>query len=100
MDLTRIILGPVVTEKAERMKESGKRVYTLHVRSDATKVDVKNALRKLYDVEVLSIRVLRMSSKLRTVGRAKVIRKRDPFKKMMVTLGPKSKQLDLTAMKS
>ena len=50
MQLTSVIIGPVVTEKAERQKTMG--TYTIVVHPAATKIDVKNALRKFYDVEV------------------------------------------------
>ena len=100
MDLSRIILGPVVTEKAERQKTSD-RTYTMHVANDATKIDVKNALKKYYDLDATSVRVMRTTSKVRAFGsRGKTLTKRKPYKKVMVTLGEKSKPLDITSFKS
>ena len=98
MDLSRIILGPLVTEKAERGKEA--RTYTLRVVPSATKIDVKNALKRFYDIDVLSVRVLKIHPKDRLMGNGKVIRKRKAAKKMLVTLGEKSKPLDLIQFKT
>ena len=95
MDLPRVIIGPVVTEKAERLKTS--RSYTLKVSNNATKIDVANALRQYYDADVASVRVMRTPSKIRVAGRGTVISKRKPMKKVIVTLTPKSKPLDLAS---
>lgn len=99
MDLSRVIVGPVVTEKAERLKAVN-RTYTIRVAPKATKIDVVNALAKYYDVEATSVRVMRMPSKVRVVGRGRVLTKRKPFKKVMVTISEKSKPLDIANFKS
>ncbi len=98
MDLSQVIIGPVVTEKAERQKAN--RTYTLRVSKRATKIDVKNALRRFYDVEVESVRVMRTTGKVRRFGRGNVMMKRQPFKKVIVTLVPKSKALDVASFKN
>ncbi len=93
MQLTSVIIGPVVTEKAERQKTMG--TYTIVVHPDATKVDVKNALRKFYDVEVASVRSLRTRPKTRVLGQGSVMEKRHRSKRMIIRLTKKSKSLDL-----
>jgi len=98
MDLSRVIIGPVVTEKAERQKVN--RTYTLHVAHKANKIDVKNALSKYYDVEVTSVRAQRVPGKVRSSRGSGTRQKRHPMKKVMVTLSPKSKALDLAAFRS
>ncbi|PIR53914.1 50S ribosomal protein L23 [Candidatus Peregrinibacteria bacterium CG10_big_fil_rev_8_21_14_0_10_42_8] len=98
MELSQVVVGAIVTEKAERLKGVN-RTYTIRVAPNATKVDIANALTKFYDVEVTSVRTMRMPSKTRAVGRGKVITKRKPFKKVMVTLSPKSKPLDIANFK-
>lgn len=97
MDLTRVIIGPVFTEKSERLKEH--RTYSLQVAPSATKIDVKNALKKFYDVEVTSVRSMRVRAKYRAIGAGKEIAKRKSVKRMLVTLSPKSKPLDVSAFK-
>ena len=97
MDLSRIILGPVTTEKSERLKTE--RTYTLKVHPAATKVDIKNALKKFYDIEVASVRAVRVGTKQRSLGAGRTMTKRHPSKKMMITLDKNSPTLDLTKFK-
>ena len=98
MHLSSVIIGPVVTEKAERLKAV--HTYVLKVRSEATKVDLKNALRQFYDVEVASVRVLRTTPKVRIVGQGTVMEKRHRSKRMIVRLTKKSKPLDLSTFRA
>ncbi|OIO53568.1 50S ribosomal protein L23 [Candidatus Peregrinibacteria bacterium CG1_02_54_53] len=100
MSYARIILGPVVTEKAERLKAAARHAYTLWVAKSATKVDVKSALEHFYDIEVASVRVMRTRSKRRSFGAAaQTMVKRAAMKKVIVTLKSKSKPLDLATFK-
>ncbi len=94
MQISSVILGPVVTEKAERQRAAN--TYVLRVHLDATKIDVKQALHTFFDVEVESIRVLRVAPKVRLLGAGKSMEKRHRSKRMIVRLSKKSKPLDLT----
>lgn len=96
MDLTQVILGSVVTEKAERQKAS--RLYTLKVHPHATKVDIKNALRRHYGVDPQGISIMKVRPKLRLVGRGKSIEKRSAGKRALVQLSKDSKALDLSTI--
>jgi len=97
MELSHVILGPIVTEKAERLKAAGPRhTHTLEVHPKATKIDVKNALQRYYDISVASVRIVKVSAKSRSLQDGKTMEKRHAFKKALVTLAPKSKQLDLS----
>ncbi|MCF7844281.1 MAG: 50S ribosomal protein L23 [Kiritimatiellales bacterium] len=96
MDLSRVILGPIVTEKAERLK--GSRTYTLKVDNAATKIDIKAALKRFYDVEAEKVRVMRVVSKKRASRRG-IMQKRNPYKKVMVTISKQSKTLDIATFK-
>lgn len=98
MHLSTIIIGPVVTEKAEALKMQ--KTYVLQVRSEATKIDVKNALKQFYDVDVDSVRVLRTRPKVRLLGQGRTLEKRHRTKRMMVTLSKKSKALDLSTLRA
>lgn len=100
MELTRIILGPIVTEKAEGLKASEThRTYTMQVAASATKVDVKNALKRFYDLDVASVRVINTRPKSRSIGKGSM-EKRHRMKKMLVTLAKGSKALDFTSFKT
>ena len=98
MNLTQVILGDIVTEKAERLKAM--KVRTLRVHPKATKIDISNALRKHYGVEPVAIRIVKIRSKSRLVGRGRSIRKRGASKRALVTLSAKSKALDLSHLQS
>ncbi len=98
MDLSRVIIAPVVTEKAERLKAGDKvHTYTLRVDPAATKIDVKNALKTFFDVEVTKVRIIKTQAKRRDLGAGKMMEKRHAFKKALVTLSAKSKALDISA---
>jgi len=97
MDLSSVILGPVVTEKAERLKAGAVHTYTLRIAPWATKVDVKNSLKLFYDVDARSIRILRTQAKHRDLGAGKSMEKRHATKKALVTLATDSKPLDIAA---
>ena len=100
MDHTSLILGPVVTEKAERQKAQTPHVYALRVHPQATKVDIAHALERLFHVEIAKVRVMRVRSKSRNTGRGSLMEKRQEYKKAIVTLKEKSKPLDLAALKT
>ena len=51
-----IIKAPVVTEKSEAAKETGK--YTFKVDPKANKIEIKEAIEKLFNVKVTSIRTI------------------------------------------
>jgi ribosomal protein L23 len=97
MNLLNVIIGAVVTEKAERLKAMPRHTYTLRVAPKATKVEVQTALEKYYGVEVASVRMSRIQPKTRVLGPGKSMEKRHAAKKALVTLGKKSKALDLAA---
>lgn len=102
MELSRVILGPVVTEKAERLKAPAKglRTVTLRVAQHATKIEIKQALKRFYDVEVAGVRVMRVRAKSRPFGRGQILEKRHPFRKALVTLRKESKTLDIASFRT
>ncbi len=101
MDLSRVIIGPVVTEKAERLKAgsaSGSgQTYTVTIAPQATKIDVKNAIRQYYQVNVKSVRIVKVQPKTRLFGAGSTMEKRHPSKRALITLTKDSKPLDLSA---
>jgi len=63
---TDIILGVLVTEKSERLKTGGR--YTLRVRSDANKFQIRDAVERLFKVHVDEVRVMNFRGKKRRMG--------------------------------
>ncbi|MGQ9707789.1 MAG: 50S ribosomal protein L23 [bacterium] len=61
-----VILGVLVTEKSERLK--GVNSYTLRVRSDANKFQIRNAVERIFKVRVTEVRVMNFKGKERKMG--------------------------------
>ena len=83
-----IILAPVVTEKSSDGIQEGK--YTFKVNKKATKVDIKNAVEKLFEVKVLSVNTVTVKGKEKRVGRN--VGKTSDWKKAIVTIDTKASE--------
>lgn len=77
-----IIKAPVITEKSEIARNDG--VYTFKVDPRANKLEIKEAIEKIFNVKVASIRTLNVKPKKRRVGRYTGLTNRT--KKAFVTL--------------
>ena len=77
-----IIIAPVVTEKSSDFIQEGK--YTFKVNKKATKVDIKNAVEKLFEVKVLNVNTVTVKGKEKRVGRN--VGKTSDWKKAIVTI--------------
>ena len=62
-----ILVKPVVTEKSSA--ELGKNIYTFIVQRNATKIDVRNAVEKIYGVKVAKVNTQNVAGKKRNYGR-------------------------------
>jgi len=82
-DLSKVILMPHVSEKSVMIADNVKQ-QTFKVASEATKKDVKDAIEKLFDVEVVNVNILSVTGKIKVFGRS--IGKRKNYKKAYVTL--------------
>ncbi len=81
--LTKIILGPVVAEKASRVAEINNQVV-LKVLPGANKIEIKHAVESLFDVKVESVTTTNVKGKVKRTGRT--FGKRSDWKKAYVTL--------------
>lgn len=61
-----IIIRPIITEKSSFAMSEGK--YTFEVSKKATKVDVRNAVEKLFEVKVLKVATINMKGKPKRQG--------------------------------
>ena len=77
-----IIKAPVINEKSMADKENWK--YTFKVDPRANKIEIKNAIEKIFNVKVTSIRTLNVKPRKRRVGRYTGLTNRT--KKAIVTL--------------
>ena len=77
-----IIIAPVITEKSNDGMQEGK--YTFEVSKKATKVDIANAVEKLFEVKVLKVNTVTVKGKLKRMG--KYEGKTSDWKKAIVTI--------------
>ena len=84
-----IILAPIVTEKSSLEMQNGK--YTFEVAKKATKVQIKNAVEKLFNVRVLQVNTMNIRGKEKRVG---VHEGMTPsWKKAIVTIDTEGKEI-------
>lgn len=77
-----IVNEPIVTEKSSNIMPLNK--YVFKVANNATKSEVRKAIEGLYNVNVVSVNILKTASKSRRVGRS--ISSMPGFKKAVVTI--------------
>ncbi len=78
------IIQSIITEKSSAQQALGQ--YTFLVRRDATKIDVKMAVKAIYGVDAAKVRTIITPKKVRLVGRGREMTKRPLFKKAIVRL--------------
>ena len=69
MKVTDIIRRPLVTEKTTIAREQNGEVVVFEVARDATKVDIRRAVEKLFGSKVQSVRTQIMHGKIKRQGR-------------------------------
>jgi len=90
------IMGPITTEKSTMLSDKGK--YVFKIRKDATKVDVMNAIKSIYGVNVDKVTVSYTRPKTRLARGKYVYEKRGLSKKATVTIEG-GKNIDITKFK-
>lgn len=83
-----VLLRPVVTEKSDRLSDSGNQVI-FQVRTEANKRQVAEAVEAVFKVKVTDVHTMVMPGKTRRWGRH--ITKTPRWKKAVVTLAPGDK---------
>ena len=77
-----IIIKPIITDESNEGIQEGK--YTFKVNKKATKVDIANAVEKLFEVKVLKVNTINVKGKEKRVGRN--VGKTSDWKKAIVTI--------------
>lgn len=91
MELHDIILRPIITEASMLVMDDKK--YTFEVDVRANKTHVKQAIEKLFDVEVERVNIMNVRGKLKRMGRYSGYTKKR--RKAIVTLTESSKTIQL-----
>ncbi len=68
MNAEQVIRRPLITEKSTIEREP-QNIVTFEVDLNANKTEIRRAVEKLFDVQVLEVRTARMKGKKRRVGR-------------------------------
>ena len=91
MDYTKIIIRPLLSEKANKLS-SMSRQYVFEVSTKSNKLQIKNAIEKKFEVKVLKVRIINYKGKMKNTSvrsNGKVLRTsgfRSNWKKAIVTL--------------
>jgi large subunit ribosomal protein L23 len=78
-----IITSPLVTEKSTVQRE-GQNQYSFKVDKGANKIEIREAVERLFKVKVEEVRTVTMRGKIKRLGRR--FGKRPDWKKAIVTL--------------
>ena len=65
-----IIVRPIITEKSNEDIQSGK--YTFEVARNATKIQIADAVQKLFDVRVLKVNTISVKGKMKSASSKRV----------------------------
>ena len=86
-----IIIRPIITEESMESVEMKKYVFV--VAKDATKVDVRKAIEKIFGVKVMSVNTINVIGKEKRMGVH--VGKTASFKKAVVRLTADSKPIEI-----
>ena len=87
MQILEVLRRPIITEKNTRLIEQDK--YAFEVARSANKKQIKEAVEKAFNVNVVSVNVMSVPGKARGAG--KLRGKTKSWKKAVVTLEPRQR---------
>ena len=82
MDVTQVLLAPVVSEKSYQLIEAQK--YSFKVHPDAHKTQIRQAVEQLFDVKVVGVNIVKVQAKPKRRGNFKGVK--PGWKKAIVQL--------------
>lgn len=87
MNIEDVLIEPVISEKANALREQDK--YVFIVRTDATKVQIKEAVKKLFNVKVVDCTTMNVGGKMKRLrGKPGLT---SSYKKAIVRVAPGEK---------
>ena len=85
-----IILKPIISEDSmEKMEDKN---YVFKVDKNANKIEIRNAIEKIFDVKVKSVNTMNVKGKVKRMGAHSG--KRSDWKKAIVALTEDSKEIE------
>lgn len=97
MNVYTTIIEPITTEKSTLLSDKGK--YVFKVARTATKIDIKKAIKAIYDADVSKVNITFTQPKTRLMRGRHVVTKRGRSKKATVTIKD-GKSIDVTKFKT
>ncbi|MEI6286514.1 MAG: 50S ribosomal protein L23 [Bacillota bacterium] len=83
-NLRDVLIRPLVTEKSNILMTENK--YVFKVALKANKIEIRNAVEKIFNVKVLDVKTLIVNGKIKRMG--KTAGYRPDYKKAIVKLAP------------
>jgi large subunit ribosomal protein L23 len=85
MNVYQVLKRPILTEKTDYQRDDNQ--YVFEVDRRANKLQIKEAVELIFDVEVKAVNTMIMKPKRRRLGR-RVLTTRPAWKRAVVTLAP------------
>ena len=85
MNVYQVLRRPILTEKSDYQRDDNQ--YVFEVDRQANKLQIKEAVEIIFDVQVLKVNTMVMKPKRRRLGR-KLVQARPAWKRAVVTLAP------------
>lgn len=82
-DPRSIVLRALMTEKGARLREM-RNTYLFRVAPSANKIEIKNAVHEIFNVDVIDVKTTNVQGKFKRLGRSQG--RRSAWKKAIVTL--------------
>lgn len=89
MRYSEIIIRPILTEKSYAQMSAERQIFTFEVAQDANRLQVKEAVEKLFEVKVERVNIINVKPKSKRVG--KYTGKTNRIKKAIIKLAEGSK---------
>ena len=86
MNVYEVLKRPISTEKSNVLRDYYGH-YVFEVDRRANKLQVKEAVEKIFDVDVISVNIMNMPAKRGRFGRRQIVRK-PAWKKAVIKLAP------------
>jgi large subunit ribosomal protein L23 len=85
MNVYQVLKRPILTEKSDYQRDDNQ--YVFEVDRKSNKLQIKEAVETIFDVQVVAVNTMIMKPKRRRLGR-KIITTRPAWKRAVVTLAP------------
>jgi large subunit ribosomal protein L23 len=85
MNVYQVLKRPILTEKSDYQRDENQ--YVFEVDRQSNKLQIKEAVETIFDVQVVAVNTMIMKPKRRRLGR-KIITTRPAWKRAVVTLAP------------